>query len=74
MNPINQELTNYRHMISHYEMILKKDSKIKSGEVKSDGRPLLKKEDIKRINEKLTELYKKRDELLAIDDDYREVQ
>lgn len=61
-------------MISHYERILKDDEKIKSHEVKSDGRPLLSKEDIKRINEKLTALYKKRDELLAIDDDYKEVQ
>lgn len=74
MNPINQELTNYRHMISHYERILKDDEKIKSGEVKSDGRPLLSKDDLKRINDKLTGLRQKRDELLAIDDDYKEVQ
>lgn len=73
MNPINQELTNYRHLISHYETILKINESIKSGEMETDGRPLLTDKDIEKINLKLTSLKEQRDDLLMKEKDYNEV-
>lgn len=73
MNPINQELHNYRHAIEHYNRILKDDAAIKNGEIEDDGRPLLTDKDIEKINQKLDGLKSQRDELLKQDKDYCEV-
>jgi len=73
MNPINQELQEYRHLIVHYEKILRDDSLIKSKSIESDGRPLLTAKDIDRIEKKLEGLREQRDHLLRQEKDYKEV-
>lgn len=73
MNPINQELQEYRHLIVHYEKILRDDSLIKSKSIESDGRPLLTANDIDRIEKKLEGLREQRDHLLRQEKDYKEV-
>ena len=73
MNPINQELHNYRHAIEHYNRILREDAAIKNGEIEGDGRPLLADTDISKINLKLEGLKEKRDELLMKEKDYAEI-
>ncbi|MBQ2653395.1 MAG: hypothetical protein IJF83_07560 [Methanobrevibacter sp.] len=73
MNPINQELQNYRRLIVHYEKILRDDSLIKSKSIENDGRPLLTEKDIDKIEKKLEGLKEQRDHLLKQEKDYDEV-
>ncbi|WP_406534084.1 hypothetical protein [Methanobrevibacter sp.] len=73
MNPINQELQNYRRLIVHYEKILRDDSLIKTKSIENDGRPLLTAKDIDRIEKKLEGLREQRDHLLKQEKDYNEV-
>lgn len=74
MNPINQELQNYRRLIVHYEKILRDDSLIKTKSIENDGRPLLTAKDIDRIEKKLEGLREQRDHLLKQEKDYNEVK
>ena len=48
--------------IEHYKKILQIDTQIKNGTLESDGRPLLSKNDIEKITEKINGLTEKRDE------------
>ena len=73
MNPINQELQNYRRLIVHYEKILRDDSLIKTKSIENDGRPLLTTKDIDKIEKKLEGLREQRDHLLKQEKDYNEV-
>ncbi|WP_405287639.1 hypothetical protein [Methanobrevibacter sp.] len=73
MNPINQELNNYKRAIVHYERILREDAAIKKGEIEANERPLLTDKDINKINLKLKGLREQRDHLLKQDNDYVEV-
>ena len=74
MNPVNQELKDYRVLIEHYTQILKEDNLIKKGEMENtDNRPLLSEEDIVKINLKLESLNEQRNILLFKEDDYNEV-
>ena len=73
MNPINQELQNYRRLIVHYEKVLREDSLIKTKSIENDGRPLLTAKDIDRIEKKLEGLREQRDHLLKQEKDYNEV-
>lgn len=73
MNPINQELQEYRRLIVHYDKILRDDSLIKTGSIEDDGRPLLTAKDIDRIEKKLEALREQRDYLLKQEKDYAEV-
>ena len=68
--PLNKELQELRVLINHYNNILEYDEKIKSNEVESDGRPLLTKYDINRINDTLKYLTDKRDDLLDKDNEF----
>ena len=68
--PLNKELQELRNSIEHYESVLRMDKSIKSGEIESDGRPILDEKDISKINEKLNFLRDKRDDLLTKDNNY----
>ena len=74
MNPINQQLKDYRIAIEHYERILREDTLINLGELEDDGRPKLSQEDINRIQKKLKGLKEQRDELLTKEKDYMEIK
>ena len=73
MNPINQELRDYRRLIVHYEKILRDDGLIKTKSIENDGRPLLTEQDIDKIEKKLEGLREQRDHLLKQEKDYKEV-
>lgn len=70
MNPINQELREYRNAIEHYNRILHEDELIRNGDLPDDGRPVLTEKDIININAKITGLKEQRDELLVQYKDY----
>lgn len=70
MNPINQELKDYRVLIEHYEKILKEDELLCKGELSDKDRPRLTAHDKLKINEKLEILREQRDILLLQDNEF----